>query len=144
MSPASISSVELFVSYKRNDADSIDVRLSSEFSTIITIFAHRRQYQQQCNCSKLASRLRIRCQTSSSSASLEIIRATSRDSRAMSDTRCSYTATAPGFHFINRRLGSDAVGGGGSPFRSSSSTYESSICCLSSATHSSTRCRWSF
>ena len=47
-------------------------------------------------------------------------------------------------HFTTRLLGSDAVGGGGRPLRSRSSTYDIKICWRSSETHSNTRWRWSF
>lgn len=42
-------------------------------------------------------------------------------------------------HLVERRAGSNAVGGGGGPLRSSSSTYAMTSLCLSSGIHSSTR-----
>lgn len=42
-------------------------------------------------------------------------------------------------HLVERRAGSKAVGGGGGPLRSSSSTYAMMSLCLSSGIQSSTR-----
>lgn len=47
-------------------------------------------------------------------------------------------------YFVDRRVGSDAVGGGGGPRRSRSSTYATISFRLSSGTQSSTRYRLSF